>query len=85
MKTLAEHVAARLEERAFCVVFERDLERCWPSSKTTRAKRKREIQGFAESQGWSAAVLEGGFGMRAVFREGLKRGTVGYEGVRAGS
>jgi hypothetical protein len=28
--TLAKHVAAQLEERAFCVVFEHDLERCWP-------------------------------------------------------
>ncbi len=64
MKTLAERVAARLEERAFCVVFESDLERCWPSNKMTRTKRKREIQSFAESQGWTAAVLEGGFGMR---------------------
>jgi hypothetical protein len=29
-KTLAKHVAAHLAERAFCVVFEDDLERCWP-------------------------------------------------------
>jgi hypothetical protein len=59
MKTLAKHVAAELEERAFCVVFENDVERCWPSNKMTHVKQKREIQSFAESQGWIAAVLEG--------------------------
>src|ERR1700746_2890552 len=61
LKTLAEHIAARLEERAFCVVFENDLERCWPRKEMARTKREREIQGFAESQGWTAAILEGGF------------------------
>jgi len=70
METLAKHVAARVEERGFCVVFENALERCWPSSKMTHAKRKKEIQSFAESRGWTAAILEGGFGIRAVFRKG---------------
>jgi muramoyltetrapeptide carboxypeptidase LdcA involved in peptidoglycan recycling len=68
LKALAEHIAARLEERAFCVVFENDLERCWPRKEIARTKREREIQGFAESQGWTAAILEGGFGMRAIFQ-----------------
>jgi hypothetical protein len=68
LKTLAEHIAARLEERAFGVVFENDLERCWPRKEIARTKREREIQGFAESQGWTAAILEGGFGMRTIFR-----------------
>jgi len=68
LKTLAENIAARLEERAFCVVFENDLERCWPCKKMERTKREREIQAFAESQGWTAAILESGFGTRAIFR-----------------
>jgi hypothetical protein len=72
MKTLAKHVAAQLNARAFCVVFENDVERCWPSNKITHAKRKRKIESFAESQGWTAAVLESGFGTRAIFREGLE-------------
>jgi hypothetical protein len=74
MKTLAKHVAAQLEERAFCVVFENDVERCWPSNKMTPAKREIEIQSFAESQGWTAAVLEGGFGTRAIFRGRIETG-----------
>ena len=68
MKTLAKDIAAKLEEGAFCVVFEDDLERCWPSDKIAEAKRKREIQSFAESQGWTAAILEGAFGTRAIFQ-----------------
>lgn len=68
MKTLANHIAAGIGERAFCVVFEDDLERCWPSNKMPPAKRNNEIQNFAESQGWTAAILEGAFGTRAIFR-----------------
>jgi len=47
MKTLAKHVAERLEERALCLVFENDVERCWPSNKIAPAKRTEEIQSFA--------------------------------------
>src|SRR5262245_29878334 len=68
MKTLTRDIAARLRERPFCVVFEDDLERCWPSDKMAEAKREREIQNFAESQGWIATILEGAFGTRAIFR-----------------
>jgi hypothetical protein len=67
MKTLAKHIAARIGERAFCVVFEDDLERCWPSNKMAQIKRNREIQNFAESHGWRAAIVEGAFGTRAIF------------------
>ena len=65
---LAKQVAARLEEREFCVVFENDLERCWPRKEMRRSEREKEIQAFAESQGWTAAILDGAFGSRAIFR-----------------
>ena len=68
MKTLAKHIAARIGERAFCVVFEDDLERFWPSNQMAQTKRNREIQNFAESHGWTAAVVEGAFGTRAIFK-----------------
>jgi len=68
MKTLTKDIEAKLGEGAFCVVFEDDLERCWPSNKMPQARRKKEIQTFAESQGWTAAILEGAFGTRAIFR-----------------
>jgi hypothetical protein len=55
LKTLAEHIAAQLDERAFCVVFEDKLERCWPSNPMAQAERNSEIQRFSESQGWRSA------------------------------
>ena len=69
MKTLAKHVAARLRERAFCVVFEDDLERCWPSKGLERAEREKGIQSFARSQGLAAAILTVDSGIRAIFRK----------------
>jgi hypothetical protein len=69
LKILAEHIARQLEERAFCLVFEHDLERCWPSSGMSPAEREREIQEFAESQGWTATILDAGFATRAIFQK----------------
>ena len=69
LKVLAEHIAQQLKERGFCVVFEHDLERCWPSSGMSQAERERKIQDFAESQGWTAAILEAGFATRAIFQK----------------
>jgi hypothetical protein len=82
MKTLVQHVAARLEDRAFCVVFENDLERCWPTIATPRTEREGQILGFAESHGWIAEIIESGFGMRAIFYS-REHGDVGHEGSRA--
>jgi hypothetical protein len=82
VETLAKHIAAHLEEQAFCLVFEDDLERCWPRREMARAEREREIQSFAESRGWAAAIVEGGFGTRAIFR-GLEPGADNYEGSSA--
>ena len=79
LKTLAKHIEAQLEERAFCVLFEDDLKRCWPSNQMSQAERNSEIRRFAESQGWSATILENGFGTRAIFR-GLEPGAADYEG-----
>jgi len=79
LKTLAKHVAVRLRERAFCVVFEDDLERCWPSARLKRAVREKEIQSFAGSQGWVAVILTGDSGIRAIFRK-LEPSSANYEG-----
>jgi hypothetical protein len=67
LKSLAEYIAQQLKERGFCVVFDRDLELCWPSSGMSRAERERKIQDFAESQGWTAATLDAEFGTRTIF------------------
>jgi hypothetical protein len=68
LKILAEHIAQQLEKRGFCVVFEHDLERCWPSSGMSQAERERKIRDFAESQGWTAAI-QAGFATRAIFEK----------------
>ena len=68
LKILAQHIAQQLKERGFCVVFDHDLERCWPSREMSRSEREREIQDFAESQGWTAAIPDAGFATRAIFQ-----------------
>jgi len=83
-KTLAKHIAAQLEERGFCVVFEDDLNRCWPSSDMEPTTRLREIHCFAEAHGWSAAIVDTGlFGTRAIFQKS-QPDPVGYEGSLVG-
>ncbi len=79
LKTLAKHIAAQLEERPFCVVFEDDLKRCWPSNSMEQAERNSEIRRFAESHGWSTIILEGVFGTRAIFQR-LEADAIDYEG-----
>jgi hypothetical protein len=78
LKALTNYIATQLDERAFCVVFEDDLKRCWPSTQMLREERNSEIHRFAESQGWSATILEGVFGTRAIFQR-LEPGAVDYQ------
>jgi len=80
LKTLAKDIAAQLEERAFCVVFEDDLNRCWPSNDMEPTTRLREIHRFAAAHGWSAAIVDTGlFGTRVIFQR-LEPDAIGYEG-----
>ena len=41
LETLTERIAQQLQERGFCVVFEHDLERCWPSDGMPQAEREK--------------------------------------------
>jgi hypothetical protein len=41
LKTLAECIALQLQEREFCVIFDRDLECCWPSSRRGQNEREK--------------------------------------------
>ena len=68
LKILAEHIEQQFKERGFCVVFEHDLERRWPSSEMSQAEREKKIRDFAESQGWTAAI-QAGFATRAIFQK----------------
>jgi hypothetical protein len=67
------------EDDHFCVVFEDNLERRWPSEKLERAEREEEIQFFAKSHGWTAAILTADTGIRAIFWK-LEQSATNYEG-----
>jgi hypothetical protein len=56
METLTKHIERDLEERHFCVVFEDEVERCWPKEKLGQMERGEEIQAFAKSRGWNAWI-----------------------------
>jgi hypothetical protein len=68
MDTLTKRIERCLEERGFCLVWEDELERWWPSEKIARAEREKQIQTFAKFRGWSASVLDTDSGLtRAIF------------------
>ena len=68
MEILAKHVEQQLKRRGFCVVFEDEVERCWPMEKLGPMERKRQIEVFAESRGWNAFIHNSDFGpTRAIF------------------
>ena len=70
MDTLAKHIERYVKKREFCIVFEDELERCWPSEKIERAEREKQIQTFAKFRGWSASILNTDSGhTRAIFRQ----------------
>ena len=68
MGELAKRIEGSLEERGFCVVFEDELELCWPSEEIKPADREEQIETFAESHGWIVAILNTDSGViRAIF------------------
>ena len=54
LDTLAIHIEWHLTGRSFCIVFEDQVERYWPTKELTDAEQKGQIQAFAESHGWNA-------------------------------
>ena len=81
---LSEHIAAQLALRGFCLLFDDDLERCWPSNQMSPEERNSEINRFAESHGWSATTRDCVFGTTALFQR-LEPGAVDYGGCAGGS
>jgi hypothetical protein len=72
MDELAKHIERSLKERGFCVVFEDELERCWPIEKIKRADREKRIQTFAKSRRWIVSILNTDCG-RAIFEPHSRR------------
>jgi len=67
METLTKRIERDLEERHFCVVFEDEVERCWPKEKLGKMERGEEIQAFAKSRGWNAWIHNSDGVTRAIF------------------
>jgi hypothetical protein len=68
MDELAKHTGRSVKERGFCIVFEDELERSWPSEKVDREDREKQIQTFAKSHGWIVSILYADSGAtRAIF------------------
>jgi hypothetical protein len=67
MDRLAGRIERDLEERHFCVVFEDEIERCWPKEKLDQMEREQEIQAFAKSRGWNAFIHNSEGFTRAIF------------------
>lgn len=68
LEKLGKQITQQLSHRAFCLVLETELERCWPSEKFDATEQEKEIEAFAKSYGWSASVLAVDSGVRAIFR-----------------
>jgi hypothetical protein len=66
--TLIEHISAQVVLRGFCLVFDDDLERCFPSNQMSPEERNTEIYRFAECQGWTATTRDGVFGTTTIFQ-----------------
>ena len=54
LDALAIHIEWHLTGRSFCIVFEDQIERYWPTKKLRDTEREEQIQAFAESHGWNA-------------------------------
>jgi hypothetical protein len=60
---LAKFVRERIEKRKYCMVFESQLECCWPAEKVktaARTAREKKIRAFAKANGWTAEIHDPG-------------------------
>jgi hypothetical protein len=67
---LAKFVRERIEKRKYCMVFESQLEPCWPAEKVksaARIAREKKIRAFAKVNGWTAVIHDPG--LRVIFKK----------------
>jgi len=57
LETLAKRIEWKLKQRGFCVVFEDEIARCWPSEEIKPSERLSQIAAFAKFRGWNASFL----------------------------
>ena len=68
LEALAEHIGRRLKERAFCVVFEDEIERCWPRKNLADTERREQMQDFAKFHRWSVSIHNESDRVAAIFQ-----------------
>jgi hypothetical protein len=67
---LSKFVRERVEKREYCMVFESQLEPCWPAEKiksAARTAREKKIRAFAKANGWTAVIHDSG--LRVIFKK----------------
>jgi len=68
LESLARRIERDLDERHFCIVFEDEIERCWPTETFESMEREKQIQAFGESRGWKVSIHNSDSGFtRAIF------------------
>jgi hypothetical protein len=63
---LYRHIDERLRAHKYCVVFEKELQRIWPTEKRERSKRAAAIEAFARAHHLAATIHDPG--IRVTFR-----------------
>jgi hypothetical protein len=67
---LAKFVRERIDKRKYCMIFESQLEPCWPAEKVKsagRTAREKKIRAFAKANGWIAEILDPD--LRVIFKK----------------
>jgi hypothetical protein len=67
---LAKFVRERIDKRKYCMIFESQLEPCWPAEKVksaARTAREKKIRAFAKANGWIAEILDPD--LRVIFKK----------------
>ena len=79
LERLVRRIERDLDERHFCIVFEDEIERCWPTETFEFMEREKQIQAFAESRGWNVSIHNSDSGFtraNSCFRERSIRGSL---------
>jgi muramoyltetrapeptide carboxypeptidase LdcA involved in peptidoglycan recycling len=70
LEILTKRIESQLKQRGFCVVFEDEIARCWPSEEINPSERLSQIAAFVKSRGWNASFLSTeNSGTRVIFED----------------
>lgn len=68
VEELKRHIAEGIQTRQHRVIFQKNIEALWPCKVTEERKKQiREIEAFAEENGWSVRIRDAG--ISATFRK----------------